>query len=131
MKREHRRERETLIEEELAGTRPALLFAAMLTGLTGGIAVLVFVVGLKLVDAFVVMEPGPSGLLTGAAVWLAFWVGLSAGLIGGLTLGYRAWQRVAPPFVRRAAEAGAREERAAAVRAAEDLLEERASRRDG
>lgn len=117
--------------DELAGDRSAVPFAIMLAAVCGGVAVTVFMVGLQLVDAFGPLDPGPGGLLTGAALWLAFWAGLSGGLIGGLTLGYRAWRRVAPPIVRRAVEADAREQQAAAVRATEQLIERHASSRDG
>ena len=95
MSRESGRPPEPRPEDVRAGARPAALFALALAVLTGGAAVVVFVVGLRVVDTFIVVEPGPTGLLTGAAVWLGFWVGLSAGLIGGLGLGYRAWRRYA------------------------------------
>lgn len=114
--------------DERAGTRPAVLFACMLAVVTGGVAVAVFLCGLALVGTFMVIEPGPRGLLTSAAVWLAFWVGLSAGLSGGLALGYRAWLRMAARPVRRAPAPPAEDERAAAVRAVESLLQKHSRR---
>jgi Flp pilus assembly protein protease CpaA len=126
-------------DDDTAGTRPAMLFAAGLGGLVGGTSLAIFVGGSALISAFGGLGTGTSGLLAAALVWVAFWLGLSLGLAAGLLLGFRIWARLAPPRARsraqrakraeeRAAQAAARQEELAAVRAAEALLQQRSKR---
>jgi hypothetical protein len=116
-------------EDEIAGTRPALLFALALGAITGGTAVALFAGGSALIAHFGGVGGGAEGLLVGAATWLLFSIGLGAGLAAGLALGYRVWATVGDPFAPRRDLPLFEHEETAAVEAAEALLHEAAHHR--
>ncbi len=122
MQFEFKRRRPTRHDDEVAGARPALVFALGLGVIAGLVAVGIFAGGVALIGHFGGVGSGVHGLIVGAATWLAFWVGLSVGLAGGLALGYRVWSGVATPFAARSTEAAAHDEARAAVREVEQLL---------
>jgi hypothetical protein len=108
------------------GMRGALLFATVVGAFTGTIAMALFIGGSALVSHFGGYGTGTHALLIGSVAWLTFWVGLSAGIAGGLFLGVRVAARMGPKRGQHELFAPDDEE-LAAVREAEQLLH-RASR---
>ena len=125
-----RRRGPTRHEDEIAGTRPALLFALAVGVIAGGTAVVLFAGGSALIAHFGGVGAGTRGLLVGAATWLALWIGISAGLAGGLALGFRLWASVAEPLAPPPDLPLIENEEDAAVREAEALLRRAAHRHD-
>jgi hypothetical protein len=118
MHRHDASDRARVRRDTLAGSKPALYLAIGLGAVTGGAVVLVMLGAALLVAAAGGVGSGPSELLALLGVSIAFWVGVSAGVILGVSVGFRTWVALYPAYERRNAAA----EQRAAVREVEAWL---------
>ncbi|MGE3960341.1 MAG: hypothetical protein AB7F65_01500 [Dehalococcoidia bacterium] len=105
--------------DEIAGYGPGLALAAGLAAVSGLATIAVLIAWLHVAGISGTFRPEAGGILAATAWWIAFWLGLSAGLLASLWLGYRGWRVLYPVQQRREV---AREERDA-VAAAEAIVE--------
>jgi hypothetical protein len=99
-------------QDALAGAKPALYLALGLGAVTGGSVVIVMIVGALLLGSIGGIGSGASGFFALIGVSIAFWLGISFGVILGVTAGFRAWTALYPAYERREEAA---EKRAALV----------------
>jgi hypothetical protein len=99
-------------QDGLAGAKPALYLALGLGAVTGGSVVIVMIVGALLLGSIGGIGSGASGFFALIGVSIAFWLGISFGVILGVTAGFRAWTALYPAYERREEAA---EKRAALV----------------
>lgn len=104
--------------DTLAGTKPAIYLAVGLGAVTGGSVALVMIVTALLIATAGGLGSGVPGLFAMFGVSIAFWLGISFGVILGITVGFRTWVALYPAYERRNETA----ERRAAVLEAESLL---------
>lgn len=104
--------------DTLAGARPAIYLAVGLGAVTGGSVALVMIIAALLIAAAGGLGGGVSGLFALLGVSVAFWIGISLGVILGVTAGFRTWVALYPAYERRHEAA----ERRAAVHEAESWL---------
>ena len=106
--------------DTLAGVGPAIYLAVGLGAVTGGSVVLVMMIAAFLIAAAGGLGTGVPGLFAMLGVSVAFWIGISLGVIFGITVGFRTWVALYPAYERRHEAA----ERRAAVLEAESWLRE-------
>ena len=87
--------------DALEGAKPALYLALGLGVVTGGSVVIVMIVGALLLGAVGGIGNGVSGFFALIGVSIAFWLGISFGVILGVSAGFRAWTALYPAYERR------------------------------
>jgi len=110
--------RTQLNRDIIAGTKPAIYLAVGLGVVTGGSVTIVITIVALIIAAAGGLSTGLPGIFQLVGVSLAFWFGVSTGVILGVTVGLRSWVALYPAYVRRVMSA----EQHAAVEEAEALL---------
>lgn len=110
--------RTQLRQDMIASTKPAIYLAIGLGVVTGGSVTLVITFIALFVAAVGGISTGTLGLLQMVSVSVAFWFGVSFGVILGVTVGFRSWIALWPAYEHRTATA----EQRAAVEEAEIML---------
>ncbi len=110
--------RAQLTRDIIAGTKPAIYLAIGLGVVTGGSVAIVITVVALIIAAAGGLSSGLPGIFQLVGVSLAFWFGVSAGVILGVTVGFRSWVALYPAYERRVMSA----EQRAAVEEAEALI---------
>lgn len=104
--------------DALAGAKPALYLALGIGVITGGVVAIVMVVTALAIGAIGGLGSGASELFALLGISIVFWLGVSVGVILGVTAGFRAWIALYPAYERRSTAA----EQRAAVNEVEDWL---------